>query len=89
MSARPLQSRAVTEVRQVRHVAGAEQQIAMLPRELSTPLRVQLESFHGQDVQEGTHVELLLVDGHAVRMNFFVDVDGTLWIEHLSVAERF
>ena len=69
----------------VKHVTGVREQLAALPKDLSTPLSVQLEAFRGQDLLPGEHVELLMVDGRAVRLNFFVDTDGTLWIERLAV----
>ena len=70
----------------VKHVPGVRQQLAELPRELSTPLSVQLEGFRGRDLQPGEHVELLSVDGRSVRLNFFVDTDGTLWIERIGTT---
>ncbi len=79
-----MSSNPVPTILDVQHVPGVRQQLADLPKELSTPLSVQLESFRGQDLKPGEHVEFLRVDGRSVRLNFFVDTDGTLWIERIG-----
>ena len=73
-------------IREVQHVARVAEQLALLPGELSGPLYEQLHGFRGRELQDGEHVELLLVAGRAVRLNLFVDRDGTLWIEALAIS---
>ena len=70
----------------VRHVDGLAEQLAELPDAVSEVLYAQLTGFRDTELREGDHVELLRVDGRAVRVNFFVDTDGTLWIERLAVS---
>jgi hypothetical protein len=69
----------------VEHVDGAAEALAGLPETLTEVLYEQLTGFRDRELTPGDHVELLLVDGTAVRVNFFVDTDGTLWIERLGV----
>ena len=70
----------------VRHVDGLAEQMAELPEAVSEVLYEQLTGFRDTELPEGDHVELLRVEGTAVRVNFFVDTDGTLWIERLATA---
>ncbi|MCW8140471.1 MAG: hypothetical protein KIT58_16355 [Planctomycetota bacterium] len=73
-------------VRQVQHEQGAREALGGLPEPFCDVLREQLEAFRARDLPVGDHVELLVIDGRAVRVNFFVDTDGTLWIERLGVS---
>jgi hypothetical protein len=73
-------------IRQVQHEPGAREQLGRLPQPVSDALYDQLDAFRARDLPVGDHVELLVIDGRAVRVNFFVDVDGTLWIERLGVG---
>ena len=72
-------------VGRVEHVDGAAEQLALLPDSLTQPLYAAFESLREREFVSGEHVELLLVEGRAVRVNFFVDTDGTLWIERLGM----
>lgn len=74
-------------IRQVQHEQGAREVLGRLPEPFSATVFEQLEAFLRRDLPVGEHVELLVIDGRAVRLNFFVDTDGTLWIERLGVAE--
>ncbi|RMG08063.1 MAG: hypothetical protein D6731_22500 [Planctomycetota bacterium] len=69
----------------MRHVEGAAEQLAALPEAVSEPLYEQLSAFRDRVLAPGEHVELLLVEGRAVRLNLFVDTDGTLWVERLGL----
>lgn len=73
-------------IRQVQHEKGAREALGRLPEPFSDAVMEQLEGFRARDLPVGDHVELLVIDGRAVRVNFFVDTDGTLWIERLGVA---
>lgn len=73
-------------VREVCHVPEASERLAALAPELNDLLREELEALTGCELCGGEHVKLLLVDGRAVRLNLFVDVDGTLWVERVGVA---
>ncbi len=72
-------------IRRVEHVDGAAEQLAALPEDVAGALYEQLTAFRDTELHSGNHVELLLIQGQAVRVNFFVDTDGTLWIERLGV----
>ena len=73
-------------VKQVQHEQGAREVLGRLPEQFSDAVLELLEEFRARDLPVGDHVELLVIDGRAVRINFFVDTDGTLWIERLGVA---
>ncbi len=75
----------VPKIRDVKHVAGFKKQLAELPDALADLLYEQVEAFCGKELPPGEHVELLLVDGRAVRLSFFVDTDGLLWMERLGL----
>ena len=75
----------VPKIRDVKHVAGVKKQLAELPDAMADLLHEQVEAFQGKELSVGEHVELLLVDGRAVRLSFFVDTDGRLWIERLGI----
>ena len=85
MPIRGTMTRVVPKIRDVKHVAGVKAQLAELPDTLVDLLYEQLEAFLGKELLPGEHVELLLVDGQAVRLSFFVDTDGLLWIERLGL----
>jgi hypothetical protein len=73
-------------VRQVQHEKGAREALGRLPESFTDVLRDLLEAYRTRELPVGDHVELLVIDGRAVRINFFVDTDGTLWIERLGVS---
>lgn len=73
-------------VRQIQHEKGAREALGRLPEPFSDAVLEQLEAFRACELPVGDHVELLAIDGRAVRVNFFVDTDGTLWIERLGVT---
>lgn len=73
-------------IRQVQHEQGARAALGALPEAFLDAIYELLEGFVRRDLPVGEHVELLVIDGRAVRVNFFVDVDGTLWIERLGVS---
>lgn len=76
----------VPTIRQVQHERGAREALGRLPDAFNDALLEQLEAYRSRDLPVGDHVELLVIDGRAVRVNFFVDTDGTLWIERLGVG---
>lgn len=76
----------VPTIRQIQHERGARESLGALPEAFSDALMEQLEAFRDRDLPVGDHIELLVIDGRAVRVNFFVDTDGTLWIERLGVG---
>jgi hypothetical protein len=76
----------VPVIRSVQHEQGARAALGTLPEAFTDTLWDLLEGFLRRDLPVGEHVELLVIDGRAVRVNFFVDVDGTLWIERLGVS---
>lgn len=73
-------------IREVCHEADAAEELAHLPPGVVEACYEQLQGLRDRDLATGTHVELLLVDGHAIRVNLFVDTDGTLWIERLGAG---
>ena len=76
----------MVRISSVRHVDGLAEQLAELPEDVTELLYAQLTGFRDTELPAGDHVELLSVEGRAVRVNFFVDTDGTLWIERLATA---
>jgi hypothetical protein len=75
----------VPRIQKVEHVDGVAEALASLPEAVTEILYQQLTGFRDRELPTGDHVELLLIDGRAVRVNFFVDTDGTLWIERLGI----
>jgi len=76
----------VPRIREVRHVAELAESLAEAPPELVDPLYAELQELRDQELAGGEHVKLLLVNGRAVRVNLFVDVDGTLWLERFALG---
>jgi hypothetical protein len=76
----------VIRITNVRHVDGLAEELAKLPEEVSEVLYEQLTGWRDRELPGGEHLEMLLIEGRAVRVNFFVDTDGTLWIERLAVG---
>ncbi len=76
----------VPPIRAVRKAPSAVAQLGALPDDVADACLDELEGWVAQDVALGDHVVLLLVDGHALRVNLFVDTDGTLWVERVASA---
>lgn len=68
----------------VQHQAGAAESLARLPSELLRALYERLDDYVGQELDVGTHVQWLKLEDRRIRVNFFVDTDGTLWVERLA-----
>ncbi len=73
-------------IRDMQRLRGVSPQLGELPETLWGPLEEVLADFCRQELSPGEHVELLLVEGHPVRVNLFVDLDGTLWLERVAVG---
>ena len=71
-------------VHTVRWLEGLRPVRGGLPDEVVDALDAALVARRGTDLAGGEHVELLLVQGRAVRVNLFLDCDGTLWVEGLA-----
>jgi len=71
-------------IRQVHHQAEAGQQLVGLPQDVIDALYELLNAYVGRELETGNHVQRLSVEGRAIRVNFFVDTDGTLWIERMG-----
>lgn len=70
-------------INEVQHVPEAAAQLAGLAGEVLETLYQQLGAFVGRTLEIGRHVEILSVEGHTVTVDFFVDTDGSLWIERV------
>lgn len=71
-------------IRRIQHQRKAAEQLAALPKEVLDALYEQLKELVGRELEVGGHVEILSVEGHVVSVDFFVDTDGTLWIEEIE-----
>lgn len=71
-------------VHAVRWLEGLRPARASLPDELVDAVDAALGARRGAELAGGDHVELLWVAGRAVRVNLFLDCDGTLWVEGLA-----
>jgi hypothetical protein len=68
---------------EVRHQAGAAEDLSGLPRDFVRAIYDRLEDYAGQDHPVGHHVDHFVVDARVVSVNGFVDVDGTFWVDRL------
>lgn len=71
-------------VQTVRWLEGLRPARASLPDEVVDAVDAALGARRGAALAGGDHVELLWVSGRAVRVNLFLDCDGTLWVEGLA-----
>lgn len=71
-------------VQAIRHLARSGERLAALPQDVIKTLYDQLDGYIGQELEVERHTQRLSVEGHVVAVGFFVDVDGTLWIERLG-----
>ncbi len=66
--------------------SGAREQLGGLADDVQDALHEQLERYVGRELDVGPHVQRLDLEGRAVRLDFFVDTDGTLWIDRVRAA---
>jgi hypothetical protein len=71
-------------VQAVRWLEGLRPARGGLPDEVVDAVDAALGARQGAALAGGDHVELLWVAGRAVRVNLFLDRDGTLWVEGLA-----
>lgn len=71
-------------IREIEHLGEAARRIGTLSEHLIEEIENALERFVGQDHAIGSHVEFLVVEGQPIRVDFFVDTDGTLWVQDLG-----
>jgi hypothetical protein len=76
----------MVRIRQVERIRSAREALGAIADVVADACHDELASHVDRDLPPGDHIQLLLVDGRAVRVNFFVDVDGTLWIERVAAT---
>ncbi len=73
-----------SRVQTVRWLEGLRPVRGGLPDEVVDAVDAALGARQGAELAGGDHIELLWVAGRAVRVNLFLDCDGTLWVEGLA-----
>jgi hypothetical protein len=74
----------MVRIRRVERVRGTLEALGAIAEGVADACHDELVAHVDRELSPGDHVQLLLVEGRAVRVNFFVDVDGTLWIERVA-----
>ena len=76
----------MVRVLKIAHLTDAARRLVTASDELLEALYAALEGFVGREMAVGDHVERLVVEGRAVRVNLFADTDGTLWVTGVAVG---